>query len=290
MTDAEKLKEISDWVEYWTLILENKPEFLFRSISELDSFLQGIDTIYPILQFGVPYENQLSWTCFCSYKGLIEGSSYKPEEIFKCDGTDPFLMIKKYRKEYREWVDMKIEHMINPLNSRLTDVLRQASDIEINMLEPWFSEYPSDAAIKIYSQYFNKRYVSRTNIAIGLAKMGDKKVFAWAKKQLDSAKTNKYRTIAVKCIAASPLNEADILVQEIIAGGILRDLESIAGVIATSRNINKLVRLTQIKKNVKGNEYISHCIEDALSELIEGPLRPTGLLARFLRFSPEARE
>ena len=64
MTDAEKLKEISDWVEYWTLILENKPEFLFRSISELDSFLQGIDTIYPILQFGVPYENQLSWTCF----------------------------------------------------------------------------------------------------------------------------------------------------------------------------------------------------------------------------------
>jgi len=269
LTDNEKLSAITDCINKWAHSLETRPMQLGRTFSELDGFLGAFDAIKHILRYSEPLEAQLSWISFCSYKGLFEGAEYYPDEMFKCAEDDPCFLFKKYRKEYREWVEMKIEHRNNPIDSRLTELLKQANDIEANLLVPWFSEYPSNAAIEIYRTRINRRYVSEPTVAIGLAKMGDEKVFAWAKKNVIAAKSKNSWKIALNCIASSPLDEADIILQGLIASGNIGDIRWFIDMVVQSKNINKIDRLRQIVPKVSGNEYLSRRLEKEINNLKE---------------------
>lgn len=251
-TDEEKLAEIQDMCNKWDAILNDRPAFMAQSITEAEGVFFVFDEIRRVVKYGEPYDYELSWRGFLEYKGLFYDACYYPEKIFKSTDSDKFSLLKKYRAEFYEWMDLKIEHRKNPIDSKLTKLLGTTDKTGAAKLATWFARYPSEEVINMYSARVNGRYSNHHRIAIGLARMGDEKVVKWAIKKMRQSVTYATRTLAVECIATSPLEKADIVIQEVISSQNIIDIEHAIGAFAESSNPHKFERLKTILPIIAG--------------------------------------
>jgi len=132
----------------------------------------------------------------------------------------------------------------------------------IYAFSPYLIKYPSQKFIDIiYTLNLNQGEYSNFTIKLLLAKMGDKKVLQWAKKNM--LKDFPDRWIAYYIIAQSPLMEADILAQEVISGKYFekKDIESLVQGYEESTSKYRLIRVNEIQEKYKEDSSIYNWVK-----------------------------
>lgn len=247
----KKLKYIKKIVDDFNYFIDVNPRFL-GTIKEIEANFFIIDRLNFILKYGIEIDHsEHSWVAFLSFKEFIKGSNISISNTIK-ENEEQYRLLKELRREYDEWVKLKMLHRENPDDSQLLHFLEECDERDAHKFLPWFTQYPSSKAISIYSNIIKEDYFSNPSITIGLAKMGDKKVLSWAIKKLDQDNSFEERRIILKCIAFSPHQEADDILKNIIkasrANNIdqVDDIECLAGILGESTSKNKFIRLEQI--------------------------------------------
>ena len=132
----------------------------------------------------------------------------------------------------------------------------------IYAFSPYLIKYPSQKFIDIiYTLNINQDEYSKSTIKLLLAKMGDKKILQWAKK--NRLKDFPDRWIAYYIIAQSPLMEADILAQEVISGKYFekKDIESLVQGYKESTSKYRDIRLDEIQEKYKKDSSIYNWVK-----------------------------
>lgn len=269
----QKIKLIKEVVDDFFNFFKNRPRLL-GTIEGIEGNFLILDRINFILKYGTDIDHrELSWRAFLSYKGLIVGPRDILFETIK-NTSDPYDALKKLRIEYDEWVEMKMLHKKDPENSELCRFLEKADKKRVNSLLSWCAKYPSQKAINFYSERIKGNYYENPCIAVGLAKMGDRKVLSWAINHWGKESYFEKRRLLLNCIASSPCEEGNKIVKKIIQDIQLdnynqfKDIDCLISDLGGSANPKKYKRLEQIIMLSGNNSVLKTSLKLSIRQLI----------------------
>ena len=98
---------------------------------------------------------------------------------------DPYEALKYLKDEYFDWVEKRMDHMNNPENNELLEMIENVDDYKASGLASFMARFPSKRAIEKYTKRINGKYLEHPHIAICLARMGDEQIYCWSKEQLN---------------------------------------------------------------------------------------------------------
>jgi hypothetical protein len=243
----KKLELIKEIIDNFKLFSMERPG-MYGGFEDIEANFWIVDNIDLILKYGVVKNyRELSWSSFLAFKSedyCIVGQAYKILKERNEDSSDSEF--KKLREEYYKWREIKLEYIMENNESRIIELLEKSNYYQSRELLRCFTKYPSKRAIEIYLLKVNNDYLNNPDITIGIAKMGDEKIFKWAKEQINKDLYNNERDLALKCIAASPLAEANNIAKKIIQTENVEDIKSLLHGFCMYTNKHNLNRLEQI--------------------------------------------
>jgi len=239
----KKLSDIKKIIDDFYTTIKTCP-LSFGSVEDIEANFFIIDHIDLIINYQQIEYDELSWQSFLFYKGFGNTTA---TSIIKNNASDHYKELNNLREEYVLWRNAKLESLNNSENNMLLDILASADYNKAKRLTTWFIKHPSTKAVKLYKNMIDYNYAESETISLFISCMGDYEIIKWATEVVNHNKTSN-RDISLKILAASPLDEADIMVKQIIKSNIIDDIVSIVRGYACSTNKHCFKRLSNISK------------------------------------------